>query len=205
MRSERSLLPVVAAGLVLATLAGCARTVADSSLVTRDGLRGDEIEFFAQLDALPVVTNDDALHALFLFATGEDPHETFEARLEAARLKGWAPLDTTPQANESATVGMVAVALTRITGVRGGLTMRLLGPTPRAATRELVYLDVLPDRTEWQALSGAEFVEVLGRAERLLVSDQPISLEDSLRRAQEQRAVEEPIRDIQQERQRAPR
>lgn len=204
MRSDLAALSLVGA-IALGTIAGCARTSVDSSLVARDELRADELEFFAQLDTQPIVTNDDALHALFLFATGEDPHETYEQRVDAARLKGWIPLHDTPPATESVSVGTVAVALTRITGVRGGVTMRLLGPTPRAATRELIFLDVLPDRTEWQALSGAEFVEVLGRAERLLAGARPSSLEDSLRQIQERGVLEEPIRDIQQERQRTPR
>ena len=164
----------------------------ESSLVTREDFRADELEFFAQLDTQAVVTNDDALHALFLFATGEDPHDTYEQRLEAARLKGWIPFKNSPPGTESATTGMIAVALTRITGVRGGVTMRLLGPTPRAATRELIYLDVLPDRTEWQALTGAEFIETLGRAERLLVGTGPIDIEEGLRRTQERQLPEEP-------------
>lgn len=204
MRSEIAAFSIAGA-IALCSLAGCARTTVDSSLVTRDELRADELEFFAQLDSQPVVTNDDALHAFFLFATGEDPHDTYEQRVDAARLKGWIPLNDTPPGNESVSVGTVAVALTRITGVRGGVTMRLLGPTPRAATRELIFLDVLPDRTEWQALSGAEFVEVLGRAERLLAGGRPSSLEENLRQIQERGVLEEPLRDIQQERQRAPR
>lgn len=205
MRSEFSTFALAVSLLAGAQLAGCARTTADSSLVVREDLRADELEFFAQLDATPVVTNDDALHALFLFAIGEDPHDTYEQRVEAARLKGWLPLEDTPPANESVTVGTVAVALARITGIKGGVTMRLLGPTPRAATREMVYLEVLPDRTEWQAMSGAELVEVLGRAERLLVGSGPATLEESLRRAEESRLLEEPLRDVQQERQRTPR
>src|SRR5690606_23550054 len=108
-------------------------------------LRADELEFLSQLESVPVVTNDDALHALFLFERGEDPFETYEQRVEEARRLGWLPLrDAAPPAQESARIGTVSVAIARITRLKGGLTMRIVGPTPRAATRELVFLGVLP-------------------------------------------------------------
>jgi hypothetical protein len=207
MRSEKALLLASIVALAGAsTLNGCARTVADS-FVQRDELRTDELEFLAQLDQATVVTNDDALHALFLFQRGEDPFETYEERANEARRLGWIPLSGDfPPPNESATVGMVSVAIARITGVRGGLTMRVLGPTPRAATREMIYLNVLPDRTENQALTGPEFIEFLGRADRLLVAETPLDVEESLQRLEGRSPddLPESVRDVQQQRQRAP-
>lgn len=207
MRSEKLIVLASLVGIGLAsTLTGCARTVADS-FVQRDGLRDDELEFLAQLDRATVVTNDDALHGLFLFQRGEDPFETYEERAEEARRLGWIPLrGEFPPPNESATVGMVSVALSRITGVRGGLTMRVLGPTPRAATREMIFLGVIPDRTENQALTGPEFVEFLGRADRLLVAETPLDVEEAIQRLDGRSPddLPEPVRDVQQQRQRAP-
>ncbi len=43
--------------------------------------------------------------------------------------------------------------------------MRLLGPSPRYCTRELVFLGILPPRTEHQSLSGLELMDVVGRLE----------------------------------------
>ena len=207
MRSDRAALLASALALVAAsTLTGCARTVADS-FVQRDELRTDELEFLAQLDKATIVTNDDALHGLFLFQRGEDPFETFEQRAEEARRLGWIPLKGDfPPANESATVGMVSVALSRITGVRGGLTMRLVGPTPRAATREMIYMGVIPDRTENQAMTGPEFVEFLGRADRLLVSETPLDVEERIQQLNGRSPddLPEAVRDVQQQRQRTP-
>ena len=44
--------------------------------------------------------------------------------------------------------------------------MRLVGATPRYATRELVYLEIMEYGTEQQALSGIEFVATISRAQQ---------------------------------------
>jgi hypothetical protein len=43
--------------------------------------------------------------------------------------------------------------------------MRLLGPTPRYATRELVYLNLFPPSSPHQLFSGNDIVSIIGRAE----------------------------------------
>jgi hypothetical protein len=45
--------------------------------------------------------------------------------------------------------------------------MRVLGPVPRYATKELVYMEILPLRTENQVLTGSEFVDYLNRLQRI--------------------------------------
>ena len=61
--------------------------------------------------------------------------------------------------------GTLAVALARALGVGGGLTMRLFGPQPRYAVRELQYAGVYPPSSPQQTFSGAEFLGIIGRAE----------------------------------------
>ncbi|MCZ6543072.1 MAG: hypothetical protein O6768_05350, partial [Planctomycetota bacterium] len=53
----------------------------------------------------------------------------------------------------------------------GGLTMRLFGPSPRYCTRELIFMDILPQRTEHQSLSGLEFIDLVGRIEDRLAEE----------------------------------
>lgn len=209
MRSD--LAAVTAALLALSVacaLPGCTRTVAEYALVNREDARNDEFVFLEQLENVPAVTNDDALHALFLLDRGEDPFETYEERYEEARRLGWVPLKgEVPPALESTTVGMVSVAVVRIAKIRGGLTTRLIGPTPRYATRELVFLNVIPDRTAWQALTGPELIELLGRADRLLLGKPLAEIDESLDRFEAEGGTDLPdsVRDVQQIRQRAPR
>jgi hypothetical protein len=43
--------------------------------------------------------------------------------------------------------------------------MRAFGPTPRYATRELVYLDLYPPSGPNQTFSGTEFLGIMGKIE----------------------------------------
>lgn len=113
------------------------------------------------------VTNNDALHAFFLLQDGEDPHADYAARRREAQRRGWMRHDASELPNAAAKVGWMATAGCVVMQVKGGLSMAVLGPTPRYATRELVYMEVLPLRTENQILSGGEFVDYINRLERL--------------------------------------
>jgi hypothetical protein len=141
------------------------------------------------------VTNHDALHGLLLLADREDPFDTYEARVSTAKERGWLTKDWDRPANESARIGDIAQAVCVIADVEGGLTMRLLGPSPRYATRELVYLEVIPDRTEAQSVRGLEFLELMLLAnDRIRGGDRPESVDERLRQieeAQRQRSEEQ--------------
>jgi hypothetical protein len=146
-------------------LAGCARTVLESSVVDAVPADAAELDFWEGVEAQRIVTANDALHALFLLADGSDSFATYDERLAEAKRRKWLPAGWDPAANESATVGLVAMAACQILDVKGGLTMRVLGPSPRYCTRELVFLGILPPRTEHQSLSGLELMDVVGRLE----------------------------------------
>jgi hypothetical protein len=151
--------------LLLVVLGGCARTVLESSVVDATPADEAELDFWEGVESQRIVTVNDALHALFLLADGSDSFSTYEKRLVEAKRRQWLPAGAGPAANESATVGQVAMAVCQILDVKGGLTMRLLGPSPRYCTRELVFLGILPPRTEHQSLSGLELMDVVGRVE----------------------------------------
>ncbi|MHC4142666.1 MAG: hypothetical protein ACYSUF_12630 [Planctomycetota bacterium] len=150
---------------VVVVLGGCARTVLESSVVDATAADEAELDFWDGLESQRVVTVNDALHALFLLADGSDSIATYEQRLAEAKRRKWLGAGADPAANESATVGLVAMAACQILEVKGGLTMRLLGPSPRYCTREIVFLGILPPRTEHQSLSGLELMDVVGHVE----------------------------------------
>jgi hypothetical protein len=170
MRSElrAAARPALAVALALAGAAvvGCERSRVEDSAVDRFPRAAQELDFLDALLTQVVVTNDDALHGLITFADGADLSSTYEGRVEIAKGKRWIPADWSRPADESAQVGWMAVAACRVLEIKGGLTMRLTGPTPRYATKELVFMDALPLRTENQSLSGKEFVDFLNRLNR---------------------------------------
>lgn len=157
--------------LLVVLLAGCRPYVMSSSAVDQFPKADQELDFLAAVEKMPAVTNNDAFHALLMLQDGQDPSADFaERRAEGLRRRWIRNWDAT-SANEAAKVGWMASAGCRVMQVEGGLTMRLfdpmVGPLPRYATRELVYMEVLPLRTENQILTGAEFVDYLNRLDRL--------------------------------------
>ena len=163
MPSERiHAMILLAACLTAIPLAGCEmvqRTRVETTILETHPGELDDFAFWDELAQQAVVSNDDALHALILMNDGRDPSVDFEGRTAIAGEKGWLrgthlPLDP----NESASVGLLSVAGCSILDIQGGLTMRLLGPSPRYCTRELVAMGILPGLTSNEALSGLEFI-----------------------------------------------
>ena len=166
MRSDTLTGIACAVSIVLLGL-GCAtqRTTLDRSAVGLYPGEDYELDFWDELTTQPVVTNDDALHGLLLVVAPELVEANYVARLDAARKRGWIGEDTDLPPTESARVGMIAVAVCDILEIQGGVTMRLLGPSPRYCTRELVFRRVIPLRTATQSLTGLEFIDLVGRVE----------------------------------------
>jgi hypothetical protein len=174
-RRTRILLGAVLAASLL-VCCGCASTRATlaTSAAAAHGTRAAELDFLDALETQPVATNDDVLHILLLAYSGsEEVPGTFPARLQATRELGWLPAGLELQPYESARIGDVAVAVCALLGERGGLTMHVLGRSRRYCTRELVYLGVLPMRTEAQSLSGAELIDLVGRVDDRRAAREP--------------------------------
>ncbi len=185
MRSEAWLKAIAAAALAAALLAaGCGRTVREASVAdTHSALDPtNELDFWDELAMHDAVTNHDALHALMLAfnllsetpAEGEDEGGAevaapaplaFDAKVALARERGWIEADGVLVANETARVGWVARAICLEAGIDGGLSMRLFGPIPRYALRELTYERLMATKSENQALSGLELIATIGRVQ----------------------------------------
>ena len=66
-------------------------------------------------------------------------------------------------AAEAINRGTLAVALAKAIDLKGGLTMRLLGASPRLALKELEFGIIMPSSSENQALTGGEFFGIIGK------------------------------------------
>jgi hypothetical protein len=174
MRSDHHLL-MLAVGTAAMAIGGCTlsqRTTIDTPAAVQFPGDGDSLNFWDALEVQPVTTNDDALHGLLLLVRQEPPATNWEERVAAARALGWIQDDQEPPAPfESAEMGFVAVCLCHVLNVQGGLSLRLWGRVPRYCTRELVHMGLLPGITEHEALSGAEFIALLGNAEQRQLID----------------------------------
>src|SRR5688572_8453162 len=86
-------------------------------------LAGSEIEFWHALPERKAVSNDEAFHALLLFADGTDAAADYDGRVQALKERHMLPASFGGAAGDVARRGIVAMALARTLNVKGGLTM----------------------------------------------------------------------------------
>jgi len=146
-------------------MCGCARTMVEDSAADHWPAPEDELDFWDDLGERAALTNHDALHGLLLAEDPSASYDSYEAHLAAAVDREWVGSNAHLPANEVAEIGMISVAVCRMLDISGGVTMSILGPSPRYATRELVYLGILPDRSPNQAMTGVEFMDLLRKVE----------------------------------------
>jgi hypothetical protein len=170
-RARRSL---PTAGLLLALLAGGCQSArvqqplsAKLAPATAPNSPGAQIEFWHALNDQPLASNDDAFHALLLYFDGKDDAADYAARVRTLKARHWLANDFAEAGDRAVHRGTVAQALVTALKFKGGVTMRLLGPSPRYALRELQFRGLLPDSSLNQVFTGGELVGVIGKVEDL--------------------------------------
>ncbi len=150
-----------------AALAGCQGTLVKETVDTEyDSANAvAAVDFWHRVAERPICTNNEALHGLLLFDEGKDICNDYNERLLLLKSKGYLSDSFNAPANQAVQRGTVAKVLCHILDIQGGLSMRLIGPHPRYATRELVYLEVFPPCSPNQSMSGIEFVDAISRSE----------------------------------------
>lgn len=148
-------------------LAGCTMAKVDKPL-TREQAGNDpgvQMDFWHGLAEHRLTSNDEAFHGLLLTLDGKDDAEDYAGRVRVLTERKMLPAGFDRPGEMAVERGTLAVAIVRVLKVRGGLTMQLVGPTPRYATRELEFLGVYPPSSPNQTFSGTEFVGIVGRVE----------------------------------------
>jgi hypothetical protein len=128
-----------------------------------------DAQFFGELAYKDVATAADAARAMVLLASeGETDRPDFDAArawlAERDVSTAWLAEAT---ATDPIAKGRLAALVCRALGVKGGLGMRLLGPTPRLALRECVYLELMEQGATGTHVRGGELSGVIDRAHRL--------------------------------------
>ncbi|MDB5322321.1 MAG: hypothetical protein JWN40_3952 [Phycisphaerales bacterium] len=164
-----------AALLLALTGAGCQSSVrvapvamkAGPTTVAASNTPAAQIEFWHTLNDQPLASYDDAFHGLLLYFDGKDESADYAARVQTLKARGWLARDFAEGGDRAVHRGTVAQALVTALKFKGGLTMRLLGSSPRYALRELQFRGLLPDSSPNQVFTGGEFVGVIGKVEDL--------------------------------------
>lgn len=169
---RRSQLAARACSLVVLMLLGLMTTGCTAARVERpvvldydSDTAEAQIGFWHALAEEPRVSNDDAFHGLLLLADGADEAEDYAQRVELLKSRGWLADSFDGSADTAVTRGDVARAITQILEIKGGLTMRLFGPVPRYAMRELMYQRLYPPSSVRQTFTGTEYLAVIARVE----------------------------------------
>jgi hypothetical protein len=159
----------VAALLALAILAGCHSATVTSSVTTKFSANDSDsqMSFWHELADRPVTSNDDAFHALLLYADGHDDSKTYDDRVATLKARGFLAQRFSEPSNSAIERGVLAVAIVKMVGIKGGWVMHvfgpILGPTERYSVKELVYDGIYPPSSPQQTFSGAEFVGIMGK------------------------------------------
>jgi len=128
-----------------------------------------DAQFFAELGYKDVALAADVARALVVFTSeGAESGADFEAARAYLRTKGVLPdgwLDKA-RAEDPIDKGHLATLVCRTLGIKGGLMMRLLGPVPRYALAECVYLELMARGADYCHVAGGELVGVIDRADR---------------------------------------
>jgi hypothetical protein len=102
---------------------------------------------------------------LLLYVDGKDDAADYQGRVANLKSRGMLPAHFDEPAEQGIRRGTLAVALLKVLDERGGVTLHVVGPLPRYAVRELMFLNVYPPSTPNQAFSGNELVGIIGRVE----------------------------------------
>lgn len=121
------------------------------------------------LQAQPMVTVGEAYRAMILLADGDDTYNSFAAREEALlAIKAVRP-EWKLERDQIIDRGTVAYMVAQIIKAPGGVNFNLLGRNGvgdrRYAVREMAYLDLMDTRPSYRYMTGAELVDLLGKAD----------------------------------------
>jgi hypothetical protein len=177
MLSKHTSRLIALAGACLFAGIGCQTTTVPQSTLPR--LAGNDpqiqLDYWHELAGKELINNDEALHGILLYLDGKDDCTSYDQRVAALKSRGYLHKSFKQPADQAVERGTIAVVLVKSLNLKGGLTMRLFGDTPRYATKELMYRDIYPMSGTDQVFTGAQFVGVIGKAEDYKLGD-PSSL-----------------------------
>lgn len=185
--------------LGLAALACCAAPRKSTPAVDAKTLTDDAFESY--LATLDVVTVDEAFRAMLILLDGEDTSKTFEERKAKLESRGIARREWRLKPENVIDTGSISYMICRICKIPGGIDMNTFGLVGigdrRYATRELIYRDMLEEIVDYQYMTGARLVGLLGRADAIMAKkglypNQGIDLSDETDRDKEGRLIVPP-------------
>ncbi len=156
--------------ILVVSLGGCAprgvRGVrAFEDLPPAEGEVMSDVQFLFDLSKKEYCSTDDAYRGMLYLIDGKDTSKDFEERTARLIMHKVVKKSWQHSCNEVVSKGKVAYMLVRALGIRGGIMYNITNASARYSLRELVFMGIIKDGTEYSKVSGAEYVGILGRAE----------------------------------------
>lgn len=182
--------------LALIALSSCAAPRKSTPEVDARTLPDDAFQSY--LATINVVTVDEAYRAMLILMDGEDTSKTFEERKAKLEQRGVARSAWGLKPENVIDTGSISYMICRICKIPGGIDLMLFGSLGlgdrRYATRELIYRDMIDDMVDYQYMTGARLVGLLGKADAIMAKrglypNQGIDLSDEGDRDKEGRLI----------------
>ncbi len=150
--------------ITVVAMASC-QAVNDSPRVLGGDVGLSAVDSAAYLDgisSLPTVSEAEAFKGILLVLT--KPHKaTFAQAVAALQERKIVGANWDFQADRAITKGRIAYMTYQACGLKGGLTLQLTGPSQRYCLKELQYRGLISPGVTYNAITGMEYVAVLGR------------------------------------------
>ncbi|MDD4889741.1 MAG: hypothetical protein PHU85_07395 [Phycisphaerae bacterium] len=165
----RAIAFVALAGLIL--LGGCASGQAGAGPWT--GLPDEPVERMSPAEMTYTLVNEAgpvsqnrAYQAFLMWIDGKDDAKNFGQRIATLQERGVLDASWRHDPVKPLTRGRLASMICRHQHIRSSVALALLGPGERNARRELIFRGVMDSGGgDWDGLAGAEFVNVLKKAD----------------------------------------
>jgi hypothetical protein len=153
--------------LALPTLGACGSPRAYQPDIEPQTL--DQSQYLHYLAGVPLVTVDEATRAVLILADGEDPFETYEERIAELQDRDVVRAAWGLQADHVIDKSTFAYMLFKVCQLPPSVNTVLLGSwglgDRRYALREAIFAGLLSYGTEYEEMTGGEFVAALARAD----------------------------------------
>lgn len=134
----------------------------------------NDADFFMNLAYKDVATLADAYRAVAMLHAGDEdglmaPGEARDYLVE----RGVVPASWSPTGGAALTKGELAYMICQALGIKGGVTMRIFGPSKRYCLYEASYQQLMAGGSDYQYVTGGELVSTIDRADRYSRRNEP--------------------------------
>ena len=133
-------------------------------------LDSDDIAYLSQLASRQVVYGSDACKTIMLLLGVEDDYLDVTSQVAFLKEKGYLPEKYHDSFDPDAPLrrGLAAYIFYNILELKGGVILRIFGPSERYAIKELAFEGILVEGNTNDIISGAELVSILTQSANYL-------------------------------------